>query len=92
MDGGRAFCLIFCALIFTGYSIESYPLRIAQPSLNIIPKFYSISLKKSINLTDRKSKKFLLHFPTKICHCHLKYWESKYRKYMIKCKRIQTKR
>ena len=52
MDGGRAFCLIFCVLILTGYSIESYPLRIAQPSLNIIPKFYSISLKKSINLTE----------------------------------------
>ena len=59
MDGGRAFCLIFCVLILTGYSIESYPLRIVQPSLNIIPKFYSISLKKSINLTDRKSKKLL---------------------------------
>lgn len=92
MGGGRAFCLIFCVLILTGYSIESYPLRIAQPSLNIIPKFYSISLKKSINLIDREKKKFLLHFPTKICHCHLKYWESKYRKYIIKCKRIQTKR
>ena len=62
MDGGRAFCLIFCVLILTGYSIESYPLRIAQPSLNIIPKFYSISLKKSINLTDRKSKKFCFIF------------------------------
>ena len=59
MGGGRAFCLIFCVLILTGYSIESYPLRIAQPSLNIIPKFYSISLKKSINLTDRKRKKLL---------------------------------
>lgn len=59
MGGGRAFCLIFCVLILTGYSIESYPLCIAQPSLNIIPKFYSISLKKSINLTDRKRKKLL---------------------------------
>jgi hypothetical protein len=62
MGGGRAFCLIFCVLILTGYSIESYPLRIAQPSLNIIPKFYSISLKKFINLTDRKSKKFCFIF------------------------------
>ncbi len=58
MGGGRAFCLIFCVLILTGYSIESYPLRIAQPSLNIIPKFYSISLKKFINLTDRKVRNF----------------------------------
>ena len=62
MGGGRVFCLIFCVLILTGYSIESYPLRIAQPSLNIIPKFYSISLKKFINLTDRKSKKFCFIF------------------------------
>ena len=59
MDDGRDFCLIFCVLILTGYSFESYPLRIAQPSLNIIPKFYSISLKKSINLIDRKRKKLL---------------------------------
>ena len=73
MDDGRDFCLIFCVLILTGYSFESYPLRIAQPSLNIIPKFYSISLKKSINLKDREKKKFLLHFPIKICHSHLKY-------------------
>lgn len=83
MDDGRDLCLIFRVLILTGYSFENYPLHITQPSLNIILKFYSISLKKSIYLTDRKSKKFLLHFPTKIYHCHLKYWESKYRKYMI---------
>ena len=81
MDGGRAFCLIFCVLILTGYSIKSYPLRIAQPSLNIISKFYSISLKKSINLIDRKRKKLL--FSKKTCRRHLIYLESAYRKFMI---------
>lgn len=41
-------------LIFTCNSFEHYLLNIYQTILDIISKFYSLSLKKSINLNDRE--------------------------------------